>query len=112
VWHPDEYPALGLSTPAENALAGDLLLEAAPGYSFVDDAEGDEVIGPPRYRGTHGQRPNWPDNAAFFLAAGAGVRRGVELGAIASRDVAPTIAARLGLDMGPVEGRPLTEIFE
>jgi predicted AlkP superfamily pyrophosphatase or phosphodiesterase len=112
VWRWEDYPALGLSTPAENELAGDLLLEAASGYSFVDDAEGDEVIGPPRYRGTHGQRPTWPDNAAFFLAAGAGIRRGLELGSITSRDVAPTLAALLGLDMGPVEGRPLTEIFE
>lgn len=109
VWTAGQYGDLGLPTPAENPLAGELVLEAAPGYSFVDDAGGDEVLGPPRYRGTHGQRPTRPDNAAFFLAAGAGIRRGVELGAITSRDVAPTLAARLGVGLGPVEGRVLDE---
>ena len=63
----------------------------------------------PRYRGTHGQRPTHPDNAAFFLAAGAGVRRGAELGPIVSRDVAPTLAHLLGLTMDNVEGRRLDE---
>ena len=41
VWLPEEYAALGLPTPAQNSHAGDLLLEAAPGFSFVDDADGD-----------------------------------------------------------------------
>ncbi len=77
--------------------------------SFVDDADGDDVLGPPKYLGTHGQRPTHADNAAFFLAAGAGIRRGVELPAITSRDVAPTLASLLGIAMPPVEGRVLTE---
>ena len=53
--------------------------------------------------------PPTPDNAAFFLAAGAGVRRGAELGPIVSRDVAPTLAHLLGLTMDNVEGRRLDE---
>ena len=110
-WLPDEYEALGLPTPAENPHAGDLLLEAAPGYSFVDDAGGDEVLGPPRYLGTHGQRPTHADNEAFFLAAGPAIRRGVELARITSRDVAPTLAHVLGIGMERVEGRLLTEIL-
>ena len=93
-WPAEEYEALGLPTPAENALAGDLVLEAAPGYCFGDEARGEEIIGAPRYRGTHGQRPEHPDNAAFFLAAGAGVAQGARWAAIASRDVAPTARAR------------------
>ena len=112
VWTPDAYAGLGLPTPEENAHAGDLLLEAAPGFSFVDDADGEALLGPPKYLGTHGQLPTRDDNAAFFLAAGAGIRRGRELSAITSRDVAPTIAHLLGLAMPGVEGRVLTEVLD
>jgi predicted AlkP superfamily pyrophosphatase or phosphodiesterase len=111
VFAPPEYAALGLPTPEQNAHAGDLVLEAEPGYSFVDDADGDEVLGPPRYLGTHGQLATRPDNAAFFLAAGAGIRRGVRLAPITSRDVAPTLAQVLGIAMESVEGRVLAELL-
>jgi hypothetical protein len=58
----------------------------------------------PKYLGTHGQRPTYADNAAFFLAAGAGIVTGRELPMIRSRDVAPTVAHALGLTLGSVEG--------
>ena len=80
------------------------MFEAAPGYSFGDTAIGEEEYGTPKYLGTHGQRPTYPDNAAFFLAAGAGIARGRELRAIRSRDVAPTVARNLGLTLESVEG--------
>ena len=108
-WPAGEYEALGLAAPADNALAGDLVLEAAPGFCFGDEARGDQLHAAPKYRGTHGQRAEHPDNAAFFLAAGAGVRKGTTLGRIRSRDVAPTLASILGIEMGPVEGRRLDE---
>lgn len=112
LWTQADYPGLGLPTPGENPRAGDLILEAAPGYNFADEAHGDEVItAPARYRGTHGQLPTHPENAAFFLAAGPGIRRGLELPQISSRDVAPTLAHFLGLRMDGVEGRLLTEIL-
>jgi predicted AlkP superfamily pyrophosphatase or phosphodiesterase len=111
VWAPADYAALGLPTPEENPQAGDLLLEAASGYSFVDDAGGEETLGPPKYLGTHGQLPTHEANAAFFLAAGPGIRRGLELPRITSRDVAPTLAQLLGIGMERVEGRVLTEIL-
>jgi len=65
-----------------------------------------------KYLGTHGQRPLYADNAAFFLAVGAGVRRGVALGPIRSRDVAPTVAATLGLRMEAVEGATLDRALD
>ncbi|HXH83383.1 MAG TPA: ectonucleotide pyrophosphatase/phosphodiesterase [Candidatus Tectomicrobia bacterium] len=107
VWMPDQYPALGLPTPAEHRHAPDAMFEALPGYAFGDDASGEDEQGPPKYLGTHGQRPEHPDNHAVFVAAGAGIARGVTLGAIRSRDVAPTVAARLGLPMSDTEGEPL-----
>jgi predicted AlkP superfamily pyrophosphatase or phosphodiesterase len=109
VWTPDEYAALGLPTPDENPRSGDLLLEAAPGFMLSDEMRGDDEHGPPRYRGTHGQRPLHADNRALFLAAGHGIKRGVRLGPITSRDVAPTLATLLDLPRAPAEGRTLTE---
>ncbi len=110
VWTDEEFETLELPTPREHPLVGDLLLEAAPGFAFTDEAEGD-VIAPPHHRGTHGHLPAHPDNAAFFLAAGPGIGRGIELGPIRTRDVAPTIARVLGVDLPRTEGRVLHEIF-
>ncbi len=104
MWTAKEYGALGLPTPEDHRQVADVMFEAAPGYSYGDTAEGDAEHGAPKYLGTHGQRPIHGDNAAFFLAAGAGIRRGVALGAIKSRDVAPTVAAALGLRMEATEG--------
>jgi predicted AlkP superfamily pyrophosphatase or phosphodiesterase len=108
MWPAADYAALGLPGPAEHAQVADVMFEAAPGYAYGDGAEGEEEHGAPKYLGTHGQRPVHADNAAFFLAAGVGIRRGVALGAIRSRDVAPTVAATLDLRMPNIEGTPLT----
>jgi predicted AlkP superfamily pyrophosphatase or phosphodiesterase len=105
VWGVGDYSALGLPAPDDNPMIGELVLEAAGGYAFGDEARGDEPIGAPRYRGNHGHRPDHPDNGAFFLAAGAGVRRGAQVGTIKSRDVAPTVAHLLHLELGDVEGK-------
>jgi predicted AlkP superfamily pyrophosphatase or phosphodiesterase len=109
VWTEDAFEGLGLPRPDDHRLVGDLLLEATPGYCFSDDATGDAVVTAPRYRGSHGHRPTHADNAAFFLAAGPGIARGLELPAIESRDVAPTLAQLLGLSLPRPEGRVLTE---
>ena len=109
IWTPAQYGTLGLPTPEDNALVGDLVLEAERGYYFVDEARGEEVIAAPHYRGTHGYLPSEPDNQAFFLAAGAGIAKGKTLGTITSRAVAPTIAQTLGFEMPGVEGRTLDE---
>ncbi|HUM14506.1 MAG TPA: ectonucleotide pyrophosphatase/phosphodiesterase [Candidatus Nitrosotalea sp.] len=104
MWPAAEYASIGLPAPGDHHQVADVMFEAAPGYSYGDAADGDDEHGTPKYRGTHGQRPIYADNAAFFLAAGAGIRRAVPLGAIRSRDVAPTVAATLGLRMNGVEG--------
>jgi predicted AlkP superfamily pyrophosphatase or phosphodiesterase len=111
VWTSDQYAGLGLPAPAEHRQVGDVLLEAAEGYLFVDDAAGPEETDRPHHLGTHGQRGSHPSNHASFAAAGPAIRRGRELPVIQTRDVAPTIASTLGLDMGRIEGRTLTEIL-
>jgi predicted AlkP superfamily pyrophosphatase or phosphodiesterase len=108
-WTADEYEALGLPAPAEEARVGDLIVEAAPGYMLSDEARGDDEHGVPKYRGNHGQRPQYDDNHALFIAAGRGIKRGVTLPRITSRDVAPTLMTLLGLPAMPGEGRLLSE---
>ena len=112
VWTPAEYAAIGLPTPAEDPRAGDLVLEAAPGYMLGDEARGDDEEGAPKYRGNHGHRPDHEDNHAIFVAAGRGIKRGVTLGRITSRDVAPTLSTLLDLPPAPSEGRVLSEALE
>ena len=90
------------------------VLRADPAGRVVsadDDAQGDEVVGAPCYRGNHGHLPTHPDNGAFFLAAGPGIARGRTLAAVRSRDVGPTVAHVLGLGMEATDGRALTEIL-
>jgi predicted AlkP superfamily pyrophosphatase or phosphodiesterase len=111
VWTAHEYAALGLPTPAENPLVGDVALEAQPGWAFGDEARGDDLTGPPRYRGNHGYLPTHADNHAFFLATGPGLARGRRLEKMRSRDVAPTLALVLGIPMPDVEGQALEHVI-
>ena len=111
VWTADEYAAVALPAPGDEARAGDLIVEAAPGYMLSEETRGEDEHGTPKYRGNHGQRPTYDDNHAMFVAAGRGIKRGVSLGRITSRDVAPTLTALLGLPPAPTEGRTLTEIL-
>jgi arylsulfatase A-like enzyme len=108
VWQPSEYAALGLPTPDTNPHVGDLLLEAEEGYCFGDAADGD-LLGAAKYRGNHGHLASRADLGAFFLAAGAGIARGKSLGAITSRDVAPTLSRVLDLVPAPSEGHVLED---
>jgi len=111
-WTAEEYAGLGLPAPADEARAGDVLLEAAPGFMLSDEAGGDDEHGTPKYRGNHGQRPHYDDNHALFIAAGRAIKRGVTLGRISSRDVAPTLGTLLGLPPAPADGRVLAEILD
>jgi hypothetical protein len=111
VWTSDEYASVGLPMPADDTRAGDVLVEAAPGYMLSDEAGGDEEHSTPKYRGNHGQRPDYDDNLALFVAAGRGIKRGVALGRITSRDVAPTLSVLLDLAPALTEGRVLTELL-
>jgi predicted AlkP superfamily pyrophosphatase or phosphodiesterase len=111
MWTSAEYATIGLPAPENHVQVADAMFEAEPGYCFGDTASGDDEHGMPRYLGTHGQRPTYADNAAFFLAAGAGIALGGEIGTIRSRDVAPTVAETLGLKLPSVEGVVLDQIL-
>ena len=109
MWPRGRFREVGL--PSEHGMLPDVIFEAKPGYQFSDETTGEQENGAPKYRGTHGQRPDAPGNLAFFLASGVGVAQHAKLARIESRDVAPTLAAILGVAMPDVEGRTLTEIL-
>jgi predicted AlkP superfamily pyrophosphatase or phosphodiesterase len=109
---PAEFARYGLPLPDSNNQMGSLFVLPREGYAFtaalgptvvVDAAEG--------ALGAHGYVSTDPELGAIFIAAGAGIARGTSLEAIDSVDVAPTVAALLGLDLGRVDGRVLTEIL-
>src|SRR5262249_695248 len=109
VWTADEYAGLGLPAPVDHRQVADVMFEASPGYAFGDDAAGDDEYGAPKFLGTHGQRPIYEDNAAFFLAVGATIERGVRFPLSRGRDVAPTVAASLGVRLERCEGVALSD---
>jgi hypothetical protein len=89
--------SLGLPTPAESDQAPDLVLAGKPDYAFsgdeattyITDADG----------GTHGFLNSDPQMQAIFMAWGVGVPKGAQLRAITNREVAPTIAKILGIEL-------------
>ncbi len=91
------------------------MLSAADGYAFSGKDEGDggeAILATDATKGTHGYSAFHPLMGASFVASGTGIKAGVVLEKISNTDVAPTMAAVLGLEMEDVEGRVLEEILE
>jgi len=93
-----EYAALGLPDPAEDGTQGDLMLTASEGWHFGDHGA-EELATGPVYRATHGHLPDDPRLLAGFVAAGPGVAEGARIGQLDALDVAPTLAALLGVTL-------------
>jgi predicted AlkP superfamily pyrophosphatase or phosphodiesterase len=111
VYGVEEFSELGLPVPAVSDQAPDLMLAATPDYMFSSESEGNFVTHVSE-AGTHGYINTDPKMQAIFMAWGAGIPKGVRLKSISNLDVAPTIAALLGLDMKQVNGHPIREIVE
>jgi hypothetical protein len=62
-------------------------------------------------KGMHGYLPSMPSMATGFIASGAGVRQGLRLPLVRMVDVAPTVAALLGIDLQGATGLPIVGIF-
>ena len=108
VYSSDELADIGLPNPAASNQAPDLALAAKPDYEFTSGTEGEYVT--PAGGGTHGYLNSDPKMQAIFIAWGAGVPKGIRLGRIVNLDVAPTIAALLGIDMKNVKGHAIEQI--
>ena len=114
VIEPAEYPALGYPRIEDNDQMADLVLVAKHGYHFTNAFEGPVLQPRPEGAplGAHGYLSDDPQMNATFIAWGYGIRSGARLGTIRNVDVAPTVAAVLGLALPGAEGRALREILK
>jgi predicted AlkP superfamily pyrophosphatase or phosphodiesterase len=114
VWTPQDYAALGLPQPKDNPQMADFVLTAKPGYGFAAAHEGEPVVDVTEgiTIGHHGYPSADPDMNALFIAWGRGIRKGARVDLIRNVDVAPTIAALLGLKLEDVDGKAVSAILE
>ena len=88
------------------------MISAADGYSFSARIPGEDVVTPAgSVKGVHGALPAAPEMQALFIASGPAIKRGVTLQQIRNVDVAPTLAAVLGVAWPETDGRALSEIL-
>ncbi|HEX4486720.1 MAG TPA: ectonucleotide pyrophosphatase/phosphodiesterase [Terriglobales bacterium] len=111
VYGSEDFPQMGLPTRSISDQAPDLVLAATPDYAFANESEGPFVTEVAQ-GGTHGYVNSDPNMQAIFMASGAGIPKGVHIDAILNLDVAPTIAALLGLEMKDVKGHAIPQIVE
>ncbi|MBZ5683566.1 MAG: alkaline phosphatase family protein [Acidobacteriia bacterium] len=111
VYSAEAFGKLGLPTPMQSDQAPDLMLAAKPDYMFGNESEG-AYITRESGGGTHGYLNTDPQMQAIFIAWGCGVPRGIQLGNISNVDVAPTLAALLGIKMSAVKGHAIEQIVK
>jgi hypothetical protein len=77
-----------------------------PGWKMGSALDG-PVLSKTKPGGTHGELPDLPDLRAAFFLVGPGVPQAHSFGIIDMRDVAPTVAHRIGLAFPSAEGKDL-----
>lgn len=107
-----DFEALGMPVPAQYKQMADMLLVAENGYSFAAGDAEPAVFDLPRPGGAHGYLHSDAEMNAIFVAWGRGIKAGGRLDRIRNLDVAPTIAALLGIEMTNVDGQPLRAILK
>jgi len=82
------------------------LVGLKPGWQTGSSLTG-EILSKIDARGNHGHLPDLPDLRASFFIVGPGVPAGRSLGLVDMRDIAPTLAPRLGVALPSAEGKSL-----
>jgi predicted AlkP superfamily pyrophosphatase or phosphodiesterase len=88
------------------------VLCAAPGYALGASKTRPLLSSTGTYRGTHGYCPDELAMLASFVATGAGIRPLGTIPVIRMVDIAPTIAALLGVDLPDAEGNAIMGILD
>lgn len=83
------------------------VVEFAPGFYAGGNLIGPLITPMPPGHGGHGYSPQVPDMQAAFFISGAGIATGRDLGVIDMRQIAPTLAARLGVALPGATGAAL-----
>ncbi|HUA80471.1 MAG TPA: alkaline phosphatase family protein [Dyella sp.] len=112
VYTSDDAKRLGIPTPDATDQAPDLYLVAKSDYAFMEGTEEPLVTDVKPARGAHGYLNSEADMQALFIASGAHIRPGVDLGTISNLRVAPTIARILGISLPAAKQPPLTDILQ
>lgn len=90
-----------------------IMLDPADGFTFGSRLAGEPVADFGKAgttHGMHGQLPDRPGLEAALIVAGPGIRPGVSLRQVRMIDIAPTLAAAMGLSMPGAEGRLIVEL--
>lgn len=104
----EELGGLNLEAPA----AGDVFVQAAPGYALSDRRGEPAVLGPAEHYAEAGLPSGRPEMQGIFLATGHRIRREPEVDPVHILDLAPTVDYLLGLELPPsLAGRVLEEVF-
>jgi predicted AlkP superfamily pyrophosphatase or phosphodiesterase len=69
-----------------------------PGFTIGAGLSG-ALVGDTPEKGAHGYLPSFPEMRASFFAMGVGIARGRDLGIIDMRQIAPTVASLLGVNL-------------
>ena len=100
----EELDAVGANPRTPLALAG------SPIVTMSGSSSGDAVA--PASGGMHGHFPDLEDMETGLVAWGAGVRPGVRVSQVGLEDVAPLVAALLGLRFEPADGMLVPGLLE
>lgn len=84
---------------------------AAPGYALGASTSLPLMAASRTYLGTHGHCPDEPAMLASFVASGAGIRPLGTIPVLRMVDIAPTIAALLGVELPEADGNPIMGIL-
>ena len=111
---PERWEELGISRlytrgelDALHAVKGPLFAaEAAEGVVFSDALDEEK-----REAATHGFGPGREADLCLFAVYGRGVRKGAEIPAMKMRDVGPTVAGLMGLELPQADGTDLSAAF-
>lgn len=88
--------------------SADFLVEFAPGFYLGTETRG-ELLRPGVSKGTHGYLPSRPQMHASFFVRGPNIDAGRDLGVIDMRQIAPTLAGILGVQL-PQKTQPALQL--
>ncbi len=110
-----EDPANGIAYVADRARISQVggfpdasfVVVLKPGYYAGSNLSGDIVSDMPAGRGGHGFSPEYADMRASFFVSGRDIARHRNLGIIDMRQIAPSLAQLLGVNLPTADGMPL-----
>ena len=116
VIEPDRFAEFGFPDVRDWPQMADMVLVAEDGYCFSGKADDERWIAPNTQAGVplgnHGFIATNPRMNAMFIAAGAGLKSGVELDVIDNIDIAPTVAHLLGIQLPDTDGKIIAALSE